>query len=208
VEGAFVFALAISSVPTDKPEQRRILRARRNALSSEDQRLAAAQLASHLVTTRLFMVSRRIACYLSNDGEIDTKPVIERIWRMRKTCYLPVLSRLSHDRLWFAPAEPGMELTPNRFGIPEPVVQTRDLVRVQELDLVLMPLVGFDDRGNRLGMGGGFYDRSLEFLRHRAHWRKPHVLGLAYDFQRINGLEPDAWDIPLQGVVTDRAVYL
>ena len=208
MEGAFVFALAISSVPTDKPEQRRILRARRNALSSEDQRLAAAQLASHLVTTRLFMVSRRIACYLSNDGEIDTKPVIERIWRMRKTCYLPVLSRLSHDRLWFAPAEPGMELTPNRFGIPEPVVQTRDLVRVQELDLVLMPLVGFDDRGNRLGMGGGFYDRSLEFLRHRAHWRKPHVLGLAYDFQRINGLEPDAWDIPLQGVVTDRAVYL
>ena len=208
MEGAFVFALAISSVPTDKPELRRILRARRNALSSEDQRLAAAQLASHLAGTRLCMVSRRIACYLPNDGEIDTHPVIERIWRMRKTCYLPVLSPLAHDRLWFAPAEPGMELTPNRFGIPEPVVQTRDLVRVQELDLVLMPLVGFDDRGNRLGMGGGFYDRSLEFLRHRAHWRKPHVLGLAYDFQRINGLEPDAWDIPLQGVVTDRAVYL
>lgn len=208
MEGVFLFVFAISSVPTDKSELRRRLRALRNALPAEDQRLAAAQLASHLVSTRLFLVSRRVACYLPNDGEIDTNPVIARIWRMRKTCYLPVLSRLSHDRLWFAPVKPGLELAPNRFGIPEPVVKARDLVRAQELDLILMPLVGFDDRGNRLGMGGGFYDRSLEFLRHRARWRKPHVLGLAYDFQRVNGLAPDAWDIPLQGVVTDRAVYL
>lgn len=208
MEGVFLFVFAISSVPTDKSELRRRLRAQRNALPAEDQRLAAAQLALHLAGMRLFLVSRRVACYLPNDGEIDTNPVIARLWRMRKTCYLPVLSRLSHDRLWFARAEPGMELAPNRFGIPEPVVKARDLVRAQELDLILMPLVGFDDRGNRLGMGGGFYDRSLEFLRHRARWRKPHVLGLAYDFQRVNGLTPDAWDIPLQGVVTDRAVYL
>jgi 5-formyltetrahydrofolate cyclo-ligase len=81
-------------------------------------------------------------------------------------------------------------------------------VRAQELDLILMPLVGFDDRGNRLGMGGGFYDRSLEFLRHRQHWRKPHLLGIAYDFQRVNGLTADPWDVPLQGVITDQAVYL
>jgi 5-formyltetrahydrofolate cyclo-ligase len=208
VEGVFLFVFAISSVPTDKSELRRRLRARRNALPAEDRRRAAAQLASLLAGTRLFRVSRRIACYLPNDGEIDTNPVIEHVWRMRKTCYLPVLSPLAHDRLWFAPAAPGMELAPNRFGIPEPVVQARALVRAQELDLILMPLVGFDDRGNRLGMGGGFYDRSLEFLRHRTRWRKPHLLGLAYDFQRVNGLAPDAWDIPLQGVVTDTAVYL
>ena len=82
------------------------------------------------------------------------------------------------------------------------------LVRAQDLDLILMPLVSFDDNGNRLGMGGGFYDRSLEFLRHRTRWHKPQVFGIAYDFQRINGLTPDPWDIPLQGVITDRAVYL
>lgn len=208
MEGVFLFVFAISPVPTDKSELRRRLRAQRNALPADDQRLAAAQLASHLAGTRLFRVSRRVACYLPNDGEIDTNSVIAHIWRMRKTCYLPVLSRLTHDRLWFAPTRPGMALAPNRFAIPEPVVQARDLVRAQELDLILMPLVGFDDRGNRLGMGGGFYDRSLEFLRHRARWRKPHVLGLAYDFQRVNGLAPDTWDIPLQGVVTDTAVYL
>lgn len=195
-------------MPTEKIELRRSLRARRNELTPDDQRLAATRLASNLVGTRLFLTSRRVACYLPNDGEIDTGPVIERLRRLRKTCYLPVLSRLSHDRLWFAEAGLKTKLAPNRFGIPEPVVKSSDLVRAQELDLILMPLVGFDDEGNRLGMGGGFYDRSLEFLRHRQHWRKPHLLGIAYDFQRVNGLTADPWDVPLQGVITDQTVYL
>lgn len=195
-------------MPTEKSELRRSLRARRNALTPDDQRLAAKRLAANLAGTRLFLTSRRIACYLPNDGEIDTAAVIEHIRRLRKTCYLPVLSRLSHDRLWFAEAGPETKFTPNRFGIPEPVVKASELIRAQELDLILMPLVGFDGKGNRLGMGGGFYDRSLEFLRHRNHWRKPHLLGIAYDFQRVNGLAPDPWDVPLQGVVTDQTVYL
>ena len=195
-------------MPTEKIELRRSLRARRNELTPDDQRLAATRLASNLVGTRPFLTSRRVACYLPNDGEIDTGPVIERLRRLRKTCYLPVLSRLSRDRLWFAEAGLKTKLAPNRFGIPEPVVKSSDLVRAQELDLILMPLVGFDDEGNRLGMGGGFYDRSLEFLRHRQHWRKPHLLGIAYDFQRVNGLTADPWDVPLQGVITDQTVYL
>jgi len=195
-------------VSTEKTDLRRNLRTRRNTLSAEERRLAARQLALNVAGTRLFLTSRRIACYLPNDGEIDTRGVIQHIGRLRKTCYLPVLSRLSHDRLWFARVGAGTEFTYNRFGIPEPVVKTRELVRAQELDLILMPLVGFDDRGNRLGMGGGYYDRSLEFLRHRTYWRKPRVLGLAYYFQRVNGLAPDPWDIPLQGVITDRAVHL
>jgi 5-formyltetrahydrofolate cyclo-ligase len=196
------------SVPTDKSDLRQKLRARRRALSADEQHQAARRLAVNLTGTRLFLTSRRVACYLPNDGEIDTAPVIEHIRRLRKILYLPVLSRLSHDRLWFAEAGPKTKLVPNRFGIPEPVVKSRDLVRAQELDLILMPLVGFDDKGNRLGMGGGFYDRSLEFLRHRNHWRKPHLLGIAYDFQRVNGLAADPWDVPLQGVITDQAVYL
>jgi 5-formyltetrahydrofolate cyclo-ligase len=196
------------SVPTDKSNLRQKLRARRRALSADEQRQAARRLAVNLIGTRLFLASRRVACYLPNDGEIDSALVIKHIRRLRKILYLPVLSRLSHDRLWFAEAGPKTKLVPNRFGILEPVVKSRDLVRAQELDLILMPLVGFDDKGNRLGMGGGFYDRSLEFLRHRNHWRKPHLLGIAYDFQRVNGLVADPWDIPLQGVITDQAVYL
>ncbi len=195
-------------MPTEKSDLRCTLRAKRQSLSAEDQKLAARALAVNVAGTRLFLTSRRIACYLPNDGEIDTGRVIEHIRRLRKILYLPVLSPLAHDRLWFAEAKPKTKLVPNRFGIPEPAVPARNLVRAQELDLILMPLVGFDDRGNRLGMGGGFYDRSLEFLRHRTRWHKPQVLGIAYDFQRINGLTPDPWDIPLQGVITDRAVYL
>jgi 5-formyltetrahydrofolate cyclo-ligase len=195
-------------VPTEKSDQRRALRTRRQTLSAEDQKLAARALAANVAGSRLYLVSRRIACYLPNDGEIDTCLVIEHIRRLHKILYLPVLSPLEHDRLWFAEATPKTRLVPNRFGISEPAVPARDLVRAQQLDLILMPLVGFDDRGNRLGMGGGFYDRSLEFLRHRTRWHKPQVLGIAYDFQRVNGLTPDPWDIPLQGVITDRAVYL
>ena len=92
--------------------------------------------------------------------------------------------------------------------IPEPLVERRELVRVRDLDLILMPLVGFDLQGNRLGMGGGFYDRSLAFLRYRLYWKRPRLLGLAYDFQQVDILTADPWDIPMQAVVTDQAVYL
>ena len=195
-------------MPKTKAELRRTLRAQRNSLSLEAQIVAADRLTANVVSTRWFRVCRRIACYLPNDGEIDPSPIMERLWRMRKICYLPVLSRLTHDRLWFARAEPDMALTSNRFGILEPEVAARHLVRAQELDLILMPLVAFDHRGNRLGMGGGFYDRSLEFLRHRQRWKKPHVFGLAHDFQQVAALGVEPWDIPLQGVVTDKKVYL
>lgn len=177
-------------------------------LTPEEQRLAARKLAVKVVGTRLFRASRRIACYLPIDGEIDTRFIIEHIHRKRKICYLPVISRLSHDRLWFAKNKDGVELVRNHYGVLEPEVKSSDLVRARELDLILLPLVGFDDHGNRLGMGMGFYDHTLAFLRQRKGWRKPHIIGLAYDFQRVNGIKADPWDVPLQGVVSDQAVYI
>jgi 5-formyltetrahydrofolate cyclo-ligase len=191
----------------DKTELRRTLRARRAALSPEARRDAARRLAAHVVTTSAFRVSRRIAAYLTNNGEIDAARVLVRAQHLGKRCFLPVLSRITWDRLWFAPIEPGVRFRPNRFGILEPQVPAARLVRADELDLILMPLVAFDARGNRLGMGGGFYDRSLEFLLHRRRWHKPRLLGLAYDFQRVDSLTPNGWDIPLDGVVTDNGAY-
>jgi 5-formyltetrahydrofolate cyclo-ligase len=190
-----------------KTDLRRDLRAQRAALSRAQQARAARALDVHVSETRLFNVCRRIACYLPADGEIDPARVMERIWGLNKLCYLPVLSRIEHDRLWFAPALPGARLRPNRYGILEPVTLARNLVRAQKLDLILLPLVGFDAHCHRLGMGKGFYDRSLEFLAHRQCWRKPHILGLAHDFQRVEALPADPWDVPLQGVVTDKAFY-
>jgi len=186
---------------------RRSLRERRNALSSTDQVSASRRLTAHVLVSRLVRASRRVALYLPNDGEIDPQPLMERLRTLDKNCFLPILSRLRHDRLWFAPFQPDTPLALNRFGIPEPVVPAREWVRAQELDVVLMPLVGFDDRGNRLGMGGGFYDKSLGFLHTRKVWRKPHLIGLAHDFQRVDQLEAFPWDVPLQAVVTDRTIY-
>ena len=194
--------------PASRNHLRRRLRAQRQALTPSEQAHAAHALVAHLTATRLFRVSRRVALYLPNDGEIEPKAIMERLWQTHKTCYLPILSRLRHDRLWFAPFTPDTPLAYNRFGIPEPRVPARTWRRAQDLDLILMPLVAFDANGNRLGMGGGFYDKSLAFLRHRGRWHKPHLLGLAHDFQRVNQLAACAWDVPLQGVATDRAVYL
>jgi 5-formyltetrahydrofolate cyclo-ligase len=82
-----------------------------------------------------------------------------------------------------------------------------DTIDARWLDLVLMPLVGFDADGNRLGMGAGFYDRKFAFLRHRRAWRRPLLLGIAFDAQRVERFDAALHDVPLWGVVTERAVY-
>jgi 5-formyltetrahydrofolate cyclo-ligase len=190
-----------------KTKLRRQLRAARQALSPQEQTAAARRLVTRLITSDVMRGRRRIACYVPNDGEIDPTHLIERLWEMQRPCYLPVLSPLSRDRLWFARVLPDTPLVINRLNIPEPQVAARHWLRAQELDLILLPLVGFDAHGNRLGMGGGFYDRSLEFLRHRTHWHKPRLVGLAHACQQAPALPAAAWDIPVQAVVTDRAIF-
>lgn len=190
-----------------KDELRRALRARRRNLSPAEQKSAAARIALRVFAARWFRSSRRIAGYIPHDGEIDPRPILERARRWRKLTYLPVLPRMTHDRLWFARVTSTTRFAPNRFGIPEPIVPARALVRARQLDLILLPLVGFDARGRRLGMGGGFYDRSLAFLRAHRHWRRPHRVGAAHEFQRVTRLDPDPWDVPLTAIATDTAVY-
>lgn len=190
-----------------KPKLRRVMRARRAELSPDQQLRAAVRLAAHIAATPWFRASRRVACYLPINGEIDTGPVIERIWGARKVCYLPVVPGRADKPLLFAPLHPDTLLAANRFGVPEPMAGPRDLVRARRLDLILLPLVGFDDTGNRLGMGSGFYDRTLTFLCDRRHWKKPFAVGLAHEFQRTQAFTIDPWDVPLTAVVTDKGAY-
>lgn len=187
---------------------RRAMRQQRRALSPQQQQAAALALDRILGRHPLFQKSQHIAIYLPNDGEMDLTPLLTRALSMGKRCYLPVLSPLYHNRLWFAPYTAESRLSLNRFGIPEPDCVHSQTRPVWALDLLLTPLVAFDGAGNRLGMGGGFYDRTLAYLERRRHWRKPVLLGTAHAFQQVAELPHESWDIPLGGVVTEKALHL
>lgn len=191
-----------------RPALRRKLRQTRRQLSPAQQRHAARRLYRQLSHHPLFRRARHIALYLPNDGEIDPRLLLRAAQCRGKATYLPVLNPWPRTRMVFQRIEPGERLRRNRFGIFEPVIRTARQRRVWALDLLLMPLVGFDGNGGRLGMGGGFYDRSLAYRARRKKSHKPTLLGLAHECQRVDRLPLESWDVPLLGTVTDRGWYV
>lgn len=185
-------------------ELRKHMRHRRRTLTKAERAEYAQRCARRVTSLPLFRSSLRIACYLPFDGELDPYPLMRRAWEMRKLCYLPVVRG---KRLWFASYGAGDRLVKNRFGIAEPRASRHTLIRPARLDVVLTPLVAFDNQGNRLGMGAGFYDRTFAFLKHCGSCRRPRLIGLAYDFQRVAHIEAEAWDVPLHVIVTEARLY-
>ena len=192
---------------SDRRELRAQLRTARRALDLPSRRQSAQACLRHLLGLPAFRNARRIAAYLSADGELDTRPLIERAWAMGKRVYLPVLLPQGENRLWFARYTPDSRLVCNRFGIPEPERAQHRRIAPLALDVVFTPLVAFDPAGHRLGMGGGFYDRSFAYLLRHRRWLRPRLIGLAYEFQCLDRLPSQPWDVPLHAVVTDRDVY-
>lgn len=190
-----------------RPQLRRLLRQCRRQLSPVEQRRAARDLYCQLAQHPLFRRARHIALYLPNDGEIDPRALMVEAQRRGKSIYLPVLNSWPRTQMAFQRIDPGEPLRRNRFGIPEPRVNHARQRKPWALDLILMPLVGFDAYGGRLGMGGGFYDRGLAFRNLRKKWHKPTLLGLAHECQKVDRLSLARWDIPMQATVTDRGWY-
>ena len=184
---------------------RQTIRQQRRALPYSEAILCAEQLAQHAARHPLLLRSKRIATYVAADGEMDPMPLVESLWSAGKQVYLPVLVPFSQQKLWFARFNRGDMLACNRYGIPEPV--RRCLIKPCALDLVLTPLVAFDIKGHRIGMGGGFYDRTFAFLRRRQYWQKPDLLGLAYEFQKQDAIKPNSWDVSLHAIATELHVY-
>jgi 5-formyltetrahydrofolate cyclo-ligase len=184
---------------------RQRIRQQRKSLTRTEAEDCAEQLAQRAARHTLILQSQHIAAYLAADGEIDPWPLLQLLWGLGKNIYLPVLVPFSNGQLWFAKFNPADKLVLNRFGIPEP--EQRRLIKPCALNLVLTPLVAFDGNGHRIGMGGGYYDRSFAFLRRRRHWRKPRLLGLAYELQRQASIKPNDWDIPLDAVATEAHIY-
>jgi 5-formyltetrahydrofolate cyclo-ligase len=187
---------------------RQQIRQQRRALSPAGQSLAANGLDNYLRQCTVMSGARHIATYLANDGEIDPAQFIHWASMQAKHCYLPVISAQKEVAMQFAELKPDTCFKPNRFGIPEPVVKAEDLRSAEALDIVLVPLVAFDLKGNRIGMGGGFYDRTLAFTREQPYDQRPKLIGLAHEFQYSDAIEPSAWDIPLDGIITEKQIRL
>jgi 5-formyltetrahydrofolate cyclo-ligase len=196
-----------SSDPIPSPDttwalRQRLRRARRQ-LSFSQQRNAARGLTRQLLNAPAWHCARQIAFYQAVDGEIDPAPALRRAWQQGKACYLPVLHPFKSGQMLFVRVRPGNRLAYNRWGIPEPKQRLKNILPPRRLDTVLMPLVGFDEAGNRIGMGKGFYDRAFAFRRSKPGW--PALVGLGHECQKVaEGITPSAWDVPLDALATSR----
>ncbi len=185
---------------------RQIMRTRRRAVSTTIAQTAAKQLATNVLNLSVVQNSQHIAGFIANDGEISPAYLAEGLQSLGKSYYLPVLDRERTNHLIFVRYQVGDGLKLNRYKIPEPDILVDRQQTPWQLDIVLMPLVAFDEHGCRLGMGGGFYDRTFEFIQSSAA-HKPLLIGLAYEFQRVELLESKPWDVPLDRVVTEQNIY-
>lgn len=176
-------------------ELRKIIRQRRKALSAEQQ-LEAANLLANSLIQNLPKNVKSIAIYLTNDGEIDPIFFIEACWKRSISVCLPVLHPFNSGQLLFLNYHSKSVMQANIYGIAEPTLDVRNVVPVKNIDIIYTPLVAFDAQGNRMGMGGGYYDRTLAV--------NPQVIaiGIAHDCQQVDALTPQSWDVPLSQIIT------
>ncbi|OTA21779.1 5-formyltetrahydrofolate cyclo-ligase [Xenorhabdus beddingii] len=182
---------------------RKKIRKLRQSLSPEQQAQFALQAAKQVMAHPKILSAQKIALYLSFDGELDTRPLIQQLWQQNKHVYLPVLHPFSRHHLLFLRHSADTPLIRNQFNIEEPPLDVRQVLPVSELDIMFIPLVAFDCAGQRLGMGGGFYDRTL------ANWQQQNFypIGLAHDLQHVETLPSASWDIPLPEIMTPEKVW-
>ena len=194
----------LSDIPFTRQQIRQQIRQRRRALTPEQQTQFALQAADRMMAYPPVLLAQTVAVFLSFDGELDTRPLIDQLWRAGKRVYLPVLHPFSPGNLLFLHYHPSSDLVVNRLKIREPKLDVRDVLPLSQLDVLVTPLVAFDAAGQRLGMGGGFYDRTLQ------NWRQYRLqpVGYAHDCQQVDALPTEQWDIPLPAVITPSKTWL
>jgi 5-formyltetrahydrofolate cyclo-ligase len=187
----------------DHDEMRQRNRQRRAALTAQQLEAASKALAQKIVALDAYHRAQRLAVYFAVNGEIGLDPLIDHALAAGKQVYLPNLDQQS---LRFSPYFRGQKMRINKFRLSEPDVADDQMLSPAELDLVLTPLVVFDASRNRIGMGGGFYDRSFA-MRQDAAVSRPQLVGVAHEMQKAEQIVPEAWDVRLDMVVTDQAIY-
>ena len=189
---------------------RQEVRTKRRQLNAEKQQEQAGLLCQTLITQIDLEHVKHIAIYLANDGELNTTPFINWCWQNNLSVYLPVIHPFSKGHLLFLAYTKTSVMIKNKYGILEPTLDVRNIVSVTDIDIIFTPLVAFDQQGNRLGMGGGFYDRTLAtwYLEYQQNKQtKPMPIGLAHDCQKVKAIPIENWDIPLPKIITPTSIY-
>ena len=195
------------SAADSKKALRQSFRAARNALSKEVQHEAATCLLNQVIAFDVLDNAQHVALYLSQDGELSCGPLIDWCWQQQKKVYLPVIKPDNSGTLIFCEYRWDSPMGNNQFGIPEPNVNDANCLPIAKIDVIFMPLVAFDHKGNRLGMGGGYYDRTFAQLQpthSQANLKqlRPSLFGVAHDCQQSQQLVTENWDIPVDKVIT------
>lgn len=185
-----------------RQQLRQTMRAVRDRIDSATRDKAAHHAAELLIHSKLFHQNQHIACYLAVNSEMETKYIIEAIWRTHKKCYLPILSMKEKGFLHFGEYTKNLRLTKNQFDIPEPECVEGYCDAPSQLDLVIMPLIAFDKQGNRLGTGAGYYDRTFAFKD--SCDTKPVLCGLAFSQQEVEQINSEKWDIKCDFILTEK----
>lgn len=183
---------------------RKQLRQQRRQVNRFQHRQAEQKILAHLIRHPQFKQAKKIGLYLSAFGEIHTRGLIEYCFKHGKTVYLPLISNMNQRLVW---VPINLHLYRNRrfaqhpLGMREP--QHRRGIHIRDLDLLFMPLLACDMHGTRMGMGGGYYDRTLAHAPHR-----PVRIGLAHPFQYLpTTLNRQPWDQPLDYLLTPEKIY-
>lgn len=185
-----------------KDQTRQKLRTQRAELSQESFNTMSSAIAYNVINSDVFKNTKRVGFYHSVRGEADPSS----LKTLDKQFFLPVLSKNLDEGLVFIELNDDTKFENNKFEIPEPIYDEEKIIAGNSLDLVIVPLLGFDKEGHRLGMGGGFYDRCFAFKK--MNNSKPILMGYAYDFQEIEALKPESWDVDLDMIATESGLII
>ena len=183
--------------------RKKICGARKN-ISINKQKEAAENLYKQVTNLPIFQKAKNIALYWPHNSEINTIPILEETISLNKKCYLPTIHPDIENQLLFMPYNKNTILAINKYGIPEPnyIYNYKDAITLEQLSIIFMPLVAFDRYGNRLGMGKGYYDITLSNLKDNT--KQPLCIGVAYAMQEVHTVPIDKWDLPLDGIITEK----
>lgn len=187
-------------MPTSRPLLRQKIRDLRKSISPESHAHYSSQLIDQFSKNERIKTASCVALYISVDGEIDTNGVIEWCLARGKKVAVPVLHPFSKGNLLFLNYDKNTIMVKNKYGIPEPELNVQTVIPLDNIDILFTPMVAFDMKGNRLGMGGGYYDRTLQ--NYHMHKSGPYPVGLALDIQEVEALPTEIWDVPLPEIIT------